>query len=93
MPERAKRVVLLPVEQASYLDSLVQSGAYASESDVVIAGLEALQARDQTIEEWLREEVLPAYDAIQADPSRLIPAEEVLAKLRSHAQRREDAGA
>lgn len=58
MPERAKRIVLLPVEQASYLDSLVQSGAYASESDVVIAGLEALQARDQTIEEWLREEVL-----------------------------------
>lgn len=32
---------------------------------------------------WLREEVVPAYDAWKADPSRAIPAEEVFAELRA----------
>lgn len=88
MATAAKRTVVLPVEQASYIDALVQSGAYASASDVVVAGLEALQDRNQSIEGWLREEVLPAYDAVQADPSRLIPAEDVWAELQARRARR-----
>ena len=88
MSTAAKRTVLLPAEQASYIDSLVQSGAYASESDVVVAGLEALQDRDQTIEQWLREEVLPVYDAMVADPGRGIPLEDVDATIQAHHAKR-----
>jgi antitoxin ParD1/3/4 len=63
-----KRTITLPADQARYLDSLVASGRYASESDVISAGLRALQEREAGIERWLREEVAPVYDAMQADP-------------------------
>ena len=33
---------------------------------------------------WLLEQVAPAYDAMHADPSRAIPAEQVFASLRVH---------
>ncbi len=41
-----KRTVSLPVEQASYIDAQVTAGIYASASEVVRAGLRALQERD-----------------------------------------------
>jgi len=62
----------------------VASGAYASGSEVVRAGLRALQERDAAIERWLREEVVPAYDAIKADPSRGIEIQNVFDDLRAH---------
>jgi antitoxin ParD1/3/4 len=83
-----KRTFSLPTEQASYIDSLVDSGTYASASEVVRAGLRALQERDAAVERWLREEVVPVYDAMQADPARGIPAEEVIESIRTrHAER------
>lgn len=44
-------------------------------------GLRALQARDRAVEQWLRNEVVPAYDAYKADPARGIPLEDVRAGL------------
>jgi antitoxin ParD1/3/4 len=73
---------------ARYVDALVASGRYASESDVISAGLLALQEREAGMERWLREEVLPVYDAMQADPGRAIPASQVTAALDAfHAER------
>jgi hypothetical protein len=40
-----------------------------------------LQARDEAVENWLREEVAPAYDAMKADPSRGRSASDVRATL------------
>jgi antitoxin ParD1/3/4 len=83
-----KRTVSLPAEQASYIDAQVATGAYASVSEVVRAGLRALQERDAAVERWLREEVAPTYDAMQADPARAVPADRVLQNLRTrHAKR------
>jgi antitoxin ParD1/3/4 len=79
-----KRTFSLPAAQAKYIDKLVKSGGYASGSEVVRAGLRALKERDAAMEHWLREEVVPAYDAYQADPGRGIPAEEVFAEIRRH---------
>jgi len=45
-----KRTVSLPQEHASFIDQLVQSGAYGSASEVVRAGLRALQERDSAVE-------------------------------------------
>ena len=84
MPETAKRTFDLPPEQASYIDSLVESGAYASQDEVVRAGLEALQDRDEGIERWLVEEVVPVAEAMEADPGRGIPLEEVAERLLAH---------
>jgi antitoxin ParD1/3/4 len=82
-----KRTVSLPAEQARYVDSLVTSGGYASVSEVVRAGLRALQERDEAVERWLRNEVAPVYDAMQADPSRAVSANEVAAVVKArHAE-------
>jgi hypothetical protein len=39
------------------------------------------EAFDATAELWLRTEAAAAYDALKADPSRAIPAEDVRARL------------
>ncbi len=77
-----KRTVSLPAEQASYIDALVASGAFASASEVVRAGLRALQERDAAVERWLRVEVAEAYDELQRTPEAVIPADDVAAALR-----------
>jgi antitoxin ParD1/3/4 len=88
MPSPEKRTFSLPSEQAGYIDTLVASGTYASGSEVVRAGLRALQERDAAVEKWLREEVVGVYDAMQADPSRAISADQVFATVRArHADR------
>lgn len=69
-----KRTISLPDEHADYIDQKVRSGDYASASEVVRAGLRALQERDRAVEDWLRNQVAPTYDAMLADPSRGIPA-------------------
>jgi antitoxin ParD1/3/4 len=59
MTNRETRTVPVPAEEAKYVDSLVASGAYASASEVVRAGLPALQEREAAIDRWLQEEVIP----------------------------------
>ena len=79
-----KRTVSLPADQARYLDELVAAGGYASASEVVRAGLRALRERDAAVERWLRNEVAPVHDAMQADPGRGLSADQVGAALRTH---------
>jgi antitoxin ParD1/3/4 len=83
MPSPDKRTVSLPTEQSNYIDALVASGTYATASEVVRAGLRALQERDAAVERWLRDEVVPFAAAMQAQPACGIPAEQVFANLRA----------
>lgn len=62
--------VTLPIDMAAQVKARVASGEYASESEVIRDGLRALQAREKAIDNWLREDVAPIYDAMQADPNR-----------------------
>jgi len=78
MAAHKKRAFSLPAQQASYVDYLVASGAYASANEVIRASLRALQENDAAME---REEMVPLYDAMQADPARGIPAEQVMTAL------------
>ncbi|MDQ0317245.1 type II toxin-antitoxin system ParD family antitoxin [Amorphus orientalis] len=78
-----KRTFSLPGEHVAYIDGLVASGSYASGSEVVRAGLRALKERNEAVEAWLREEVAPTYDAMQADPDRSRTSEEVFSAIRA----------
>ncbi len=81
--------ITLPNEMADALKDRVASGAYASESEVVRDGLRALFAREQAVEEWLRSEVVTAYDELRGDPSRAVSADEIRTHLAElHAQSR-----
>lgn len=83
-----KRTISLPDEHANFIDQKVSSGDYASASEVIRAGLRALQERDRAVEDWLRNQVAPTYDAMLADPSRGIPASSVFDDIRAlHAQK------
>lgn len=84
MAATEKRTFSLPTEQAAFIDHLVKSGTYATSSEVIRAGLRALQERDAAVERWLREEVVPTYDKWKADPSQVIPADQVFDTIRAH---------
>lgn len=69
--------ITLPNEMADIVRAKVASGEYASESEVIREGLRALSARERALDDWLRQQALPAYDAYRADPSRGIALEDV----------------
>jgi antitoxin ParD1/3/4 len=88
MPASEKRTFSLPREQSDYIDALVASGTYATSSEVIRAGLRALQERDVAVENWLRREVVPVAVAMQADPGRGLTSDEVFDDIRKlHAGR------
>ena len=83
-----KRTFSLPTEQAAFIDAKVASGTFATASEVVRAGLRALQERDAAVERWLREEVAATYDDVKAHPDRVISGEQLLENIRQlHAAR------
>jgi antitoxin ParD1/3/4 len=73
--------ITLPNEMAAAVKSKVATGEYASESEVIRDGLRALMARDRAVDQWLVQQVAPAYDALQTDPKRGLSANQVRARL------------
>jgi antitoxin ParD1/3/4 len=73
--------ITLPNELAEAVRAKVDSGEYATESEVIRDGLRTLMARDRAVEHWLREQVGPAYDALKADPSRAVTAKQIRGRL------------
>jgi antitoxin ParD1/3/4 len=73
--------ITLTNDMAEMVRAKVESGEYASESEVIRDGLRALQARERALEVWLRERVALAYDAMKANPSRAISPAKVRTAL------------
>jgi antitoxin ParD1/3/4 len=73
--------ITLPHEMAEMVRTKVESGEYASESEVIRDGLRALEMHDRALEAWLREDVAATYDAMKIDPSRARSAAQVRASL------------
>jgi antitoxin ParD1/3/4 len=73
--------ITLPREMAQAVKAKVETGEYATESEVIRDGLRALLARDRAVESWLRDQVGPAYDALKVDPSRTLTANQVRERL------------
>lgn len=88
MAATEKRTFSLPAEQAAFIDRMVESGAYATTSEVIRAGLRALQERDAAVERWLRDEVAPVYDELREHPDRVVTGDTLLQRLRDrHSER------
>ena len=73
--------ITLPNDVVGLVKAKVAAGEYASESEVIRAGLRALLAREQAMENWLQLEVAGAYDALQADPGRAVSIDKLRARL------------
>ena len=83
--------ITLPNDLASAVAQKITSGAYASVSEVMRDGLRALMERDAAIDKWLREEVVPGHQEYLADPSKGVPADQIMTRLK--ARRKAGAGA
>jgi antitoxin ParD1/3/4 len=67
----------------------VRAGEYATDSAVLCDGMRVLLARDRAVENWLNQQVGPAYDALKADSTRAVTADQVRARLAAeHAKAR-----
>lgn len=73
--------ITLPKDMADVVKAKVRAGEYASESEVIRDGLRTLMARDRAVENWLHGVVGPAYDALKANPSRAVSAEQIRTRL------------
>lgn len=76
----AKPITVTLGELQERVESRVKSGAYASASEVLRAGLRALDREEAALDRVLRLRVQEALD----DPRAPIPADQVFAKLRAH---------
>ncbi|WP_428377072.1 ribbon-helix-helix domain-containing protein [Lichenicoccus sp.] len=79
--------ITLPIEMAEMVKAKVATGDYATESEVIRDGLRALAARDKAVESWLRESVVPAAEALKADPGRAFSADAVRTHLAARRKR------
>ena len=75
--------VTLPLDMAEAVESQIRSGRYASVSEVLRDGVRALLDRDASVERWLREEVVAGHEEYLADPSKGVPADEVLPRIKA----------
>lgn len=71
------------------LERKIQSGRYASVSEVLRDGVRALLERDAAMERWLREDVVAGHQEYLADPSKGVPADEVLPRIKARRGARE----
>lgn len=73
--------ITLPNEMAEPVKEKVRTGEYASESEVIRDGLRALLSQERAVENWLHDQVGPAYDALKNDPGRAVTVKQVRARL------------
>jgi antitoxin ParD1/3/4 len=79
--------ITLPNEMAQLVREKVASGEYASESEVIRDGLRSLAARDRALEEWLRTDVVRAYEELRANPESGTPLHAIRVALAAQHQR------
>jgi antitoxin ParD1/3/4 len=75
--------ITLPLDMAEAVEGKIKSGSYASVSEVVRDGVRALLERDAAVERWLREEVVAGHKAYLADPSKGVPADAILGRIKA----------
>ncbi|GGE16240.1 CopG family transcriptional regulator [Aureimonas endophytica] len=81
----------LPTRIADLVQEKVAAGEYASESEVIAERLEDLLMEDAAIERWLKEDVVPTYDAMMRDPGRGLSLAEARRQIEAHIAKKNEA--
>jgi antitoxin ParD1/3/4 len=84
--------ITLTPELAELVRSMVESGQYATDSEVIRDGLRLIEARNRAVDSWLKTEVVPAYEKLKADPSRAISGEELDKRMAERRKARRQKG-
>jgi Arc/MetJ-type ribon-helix-helix transcriptional regulator len=69
--------ITLSEEALCFVRSKVSSGEYATESDVILDGLETLGHLSEEQRRWEQEVLMPGHDRLMADLSTGLTVEEV----------------
>jgi antitoxin ParD1/3/4 len=80
MPRTGRPITVTLGELQEWVEARVESGSYASASEVLRAAVRALDREEVALNDWLRQKV----DEALADPRPNIPAREVFKRLRAH---------
>jgi putative addiction module CopG family antidote len=67
---------------AEFVRDKVARGDYASDSEVLRDALRVLRERDRAVEAWLRDQVVPAAQALRDNPGRALSADQLRAELK-----------
>lgn len=81
------RKITVTDELSTGIRAKVDSGDYANESDVLLAGLRALDAQEAAADQWLRQEVGLSMAEVVANPDGLVRVEDVLGRIKARAAR------
>lgn len=76
--------VTLPDEMVRMVEAKVASGEYASESEVVRDGLNALATRAAGAEPWLEDEIVAAYDDAIGTGNATLSARDAWARIEAY---------
>jgi antitoxin ParD1/3/4 len=79
MARSSQPVTVTLGDMRGFAQERVERGRYTSVSEVVRAGLRALEREEQHLDEWVREKIRESLD----DPRPSIPAEIVFDELRA----------
>jgi antitoxin ParD1/3/4 len=80
MPRTSRPITVTLGDLQESVEARVKSGAYASASEVIRAGVRALDREDAALNEWMRRRVEEAF----TDSRPNVPAREVFKRLREH---------
>lgn len=81
MAVQRQMTVTLSDKAVEFVQRKVASGAFPDESAVIGESLDLLEDRDRDVEQWLREEIVPACLEFEADASIAMSSSELLAEL------------
>jgi antitoxin ParD1/3/4 len=76
--ERAMTVEI-PAEFSQFVEQVISRGSFASETEVIGAGLRLLQERERKLEA-LRAEILPALESLDRGEGKPLDIEDVIAR-------------
>ena len=73
--------LVLPEETVRTIEAKVASGRYPNAEAMIQNALEGLEGEEESFDDWIKREVIPEIEAMEADPSSGFTLEQVRAAI------------